>query len=359
MMVIAFYLPQFHEIPENNEWWGQGFTEWTNVKKANALFRGHYQPREPLNDNYYNLLDDVVIVNQMELALKYGIDGFCFYHYWFNGKMVLQTPLEKLLKNKEAKLSFCLAWANEAWTKTWHGAKGNKEVLIRQCYGDKNDWETHYNWLRNFFLDERYIKIDNKPVFLIYKVHHMRHRSEMFEYFHERAVSDGFDGIYLVQMLSDEQPVSRLRWISAYVDFEPARTRNILRNERGIKDSRKFKLSDKHPNWNWWNRWICDIWDYKKFNERLLNTPHETNQYRCCFVDYDDSPRRGKKALIFTGSTPEKFGHYFRKQYELSLKENKELLFINAWNEWGESNYLEPDKKNGYGYLEKVFDIMG
>ncbi len=357
MKVLAFYLPQFHEITENNEWWGQGFTEWTNVKKAKALFKGHNEPRKPLNDNYYNLLDDSVMVWQMEMAYEYGIDGFCFYHYWFHGKMLLQKPLERMLNNKEAKLPFCLAWANEPWTKVWYGSQGNKEILIRQCYGDRSDWEAHYNWLRSFFKDERYIMIDNKPVFLIYKINHMRHRSEMFEYFHERAIKDGFDGIYLIQMLSDEQPPSRLRWISATVDFEPARTRNILRKERGIKDIRKFQLSDRYPDWNWWNRFICDVWDYNEFNERLLQTPHSKNQYRGLFVDYDDSPRRGKKALIFKGVSPEQFGYYFREQYRMSKKENKELLFVNAWNEWGEGNYLEPDQKNGYRYLEKIRDI--
>lgn len=151
MKILAFYLPQFHEIPENNRAWGKGFTEWTNVKKAKPLFRGHNQPRVPINDNY-NLLKKGVIQWQARLAKKYGIGGFCFYHYWFNGKMVLEKPMEMFLEDKGIDLSYCISWANEAWTKTWHGAGGDKEVLIRQCYGDINEWKEHYNYLRQFFL---------------------------------------------------------------------------------------------------------------------------------------------------------------------------------------------------------------
>ena len=354
MKLIAFYLPQFHEIPENNEAWGEGFTEWTNVKKARPLFGGHNQPRTPLNDNYYNLLDSTVMQKQMELAREYGIYGFCYYHYWFKGKKVLEKPLENMLNSSDKVLPFCLAWANEAWTKTWHGAKGTKEVLLRQTYGTQKDWEEHFNYLDNYFSHPQYIKIDNKPVLLIYKINHMRHRSEMFECFNRMAVEKGYDGVYLIQMLSDEQSISKLKWINAQVDFEPARIRNIMRANRDKTYERKVKLMNRHPKWNWWNKWVCDILDYRKINHELIDMPHEQNQYRCCFVDYDDSPRRGKTALIFKNSSPEAFGYYLRKQMELSKQEGKEYLFINAWNEWGEGNYLEPDTKYGFHYLEQV-----
>lgn len=354
MKVIAFYLPQFHEIPENNRAWGEGFTEWVNVKKARPLFWGHNQPRIPLNDYYYNLLDEEVMIGQMDMAKKYGVDGFCFYHYWFKGKKVLEKPLENMLKTPRANLPFCIAWANEAWTKTWHGAKGEKEVLLRQTYGTYIDWIEHYGYLRQFFLNDNYIIKDNKPVFLIYKINNMRHRSEMFACFNELAKQDGFDGIFLVQMLSDEQPKSKLKWINAYVDFEPARTRNIMRTNRDKRYERKIRLSEKHPNWNWWNRWICDILDYRRVNEMMIEEEHDSNHFRCCFVDYDDSPRRGKNALIFKGANPQNFGYYFKKQFERAQKEAADYLFVNAWNEWGEGNYLEPDKKFGYQYIEQI-----
>lgn len=357
MKIIAFYLPQFHEIPENNEAWGDGFTEWTNVKKAKPLFKGHNQPRIPLNQNYYNLLDNTVIKKQTEMAREYGIDGFCFYHYWFKGRKVLEKPLENMVSDKTFDFPFCLAWANEAWTKTWHGAKGSKEVLIRQTYGTREDWEKHYLYLSQFFHRDNYIKIDNKPIFLIYKINHMRHRSEMFSCFHELAKKEGFAGIHLLQMLADEEPVSKLRWIEGTVDFEPARIRNLMRQNNSESYERKAKLLDKHPKWNFWNRWMCDILDYQRVNQNMLSICHEVNQYRCCFVDYDDSPRRGKKALIFKNSSPELFGYYLKCQIEAAKKEKNNIIFINAWNEWGEGNYLEPDQKYQYGYLEMVKEI--
>lgn len=356
MKIIAFYLPQFHEIPENNEAWGEGFTEWVNVKKAKPLFWGHRQPRIPLYRNYYNLLDENVMAQQMELAKQYGIYGFCFYHYWFKGRKVLEKPLEKLV-GKSIHLPFCLAWANEAWTKTWHGAKGNKEVLIRQTYGTKKDWEEHYRYLSTFFRHPQYIKVDNKPILLIYKINHMRNRSEMFACFHEMAQMEGFDGLFLVQMLSDEQPISKLRWIDATVDFEPARFRNVMRQSRDTIYERKIRLCEKFPKWNWWNRWICDVMDYKKFNKCMLESFHGKKHYRCCFVDYDDSPRRGKKALIFKNASPEAFGYFLKMQIEASQREGNDMIFVNAWNEWGESNYLEPDERYQYQYLEKIKEV--
>ena len=295
-----------------------------------------------------------MVEEQVQLAQKYGIYGFCFYHYWFAGKKVLYKPLEQMLHNRNIQFPYCLAWANEAWTKTWHGAAGTKEVLLRQTYGLKDDWKLHYEYLRQYFWDCSYMKVDNKPMLLIYKIQHMRHRSDMFEYWNQLAKEDGFDGIYLVQMLSDEQPASKLRWINATVDLDPARIRNILRKNRPSAYVKKCALSDKHPKWNWWNRWICDVLDYDSVNQDLLQIAHQKNQFRCCFVDYDDSPRRGKKALIFKGANPKKFGYYLRKQIECAEKEGNEFLFINAWNEWGEGNYLEPDTKYEYQYLEQV-----
>lgn len=350
--LIAFYLPQFHEIPENNEAWGQGFTEWVNVKNARPLFEGHNQPRIPLCNNYYNLLDTKVMVEQMQMAKKYGIYGFCFYHYWFNGKKVLEKPLEIMLENKDAKLPYCFAWANEAWTKTWHGAKGEKEVLIRQTYGMRANWEEHYKYLSRFFRDDRYIKKDNMPIFLIYKINNMRHRSEMFECFNEMAKKDGFNGIFLIQMLSNEDPKSMLRWISGYVDFEPAHIRNQMRqmSKKNVSETKiESSICQIEP------LGICNtILDYNQINKMLLNTKHEKNHFRGIFVDYDDSPRRGSRAMIFRNSTPELFGYYLREQIIKSTKEENDMIFINAWNEWGEGNYLEPDQKYGFKYLNEL-----
>ena len=166
MRIIAFYLPQFHNIPENDEWWGDGFTEWVNVKKAEPIYEGHEQPRVPLDGNYYNLLDDDVKIWQAELAKKYGIYGFCYYHYWFNGKLLLEKPMEQMLENKKVDLPFCVCWANEPWTRAW---VGEKKVLIGQEYGTEKEWKEHFDYMLPFFRDDRYIKEDNRPLYVIYR----------------------------------------------------------------------------------------------------------------------------------------------------------------------------------------------
>ena len=164
---IAFYLPQYHAIPENDKFWGKGFTEWINTKKATPLFEGHYQPKVPLNENYYNLLDDNVKIWQADLAKKYGVFGFCYYHYWFkDGKKLLEKPLEQMLKNKDVNIPFCMSWANENWSKRWDG--GNQEIIAEQDYGTEDDWKKHLLYMVQFFKDERYITLNGDPVFLIY-----------------------------------------------------------------------------------------------------------------------------------------------------------------------------------------------
>ena len=177
MKVIAFYLPQFHEIAENNEWWGEGFTEWVNVKNAKPLTKNHNQPHVPLNNNYYNLLNDDVKKWQIDLAKEYGIYGFCMYHYWFNGHLLLEKPVEQFLKNKELDFPFCLCWANENWTNVW-AAEGNK-ILISQTYGDQEEWERHFEYFLPFFKDNRYIKEDGCPLLVIYKPDIMENMNEI------------------------------------------------------------------------------------------------------------------------------------------------------------------------------------
>lgn len=354
MKLITFYLPQFHEIPENNKWWGGGFTEWVNVKKARSLFPGHYQPREPYKDNYYNLLDDSVMEYQMSLAKKYGIYGFCFYHYWFDGKKLLEKPVENLLKNRDARLPFCLCWANESWTKTWHGAGGSKEVLIRQRYGGEKQWIEHFEYLLPFFKDERYIKEDNKPMLLIYRTGYMNKCDQMFKLWDDMAKENGFNGVHIVNMLSDLDRYAKNKYISATVDFEPGRTRRNNIMNKGILRNFKEKYSDKLVKVKLLNRWLCTVVDYDRINQEILSKKHKKNEYRGVFVNYDDTPRRGIKGLVVQGSTPQKFENYLKENIRKSQVEGNDYLFINAWNEWGESNYLEPDKRYGFGYLNAV-----
>lgn len=353
MKLITFYLPQFHEIPENNMWWGKGFTEWVNVRKAKAMFMGHNQPRIPLHD-CYDLSNPKVMEWQMRLAKKYGIYGFCYYHYWFGGKKLLELPVENVLKNPEAILPFCLAWANEPWTKTWHGAGGEKEVLIRQEYGGPNEWREHFNYLLDFFKDPRYIKHDNKPMYLIYRSGDISCCNEMLQLWNSMAIKNGFSGMHFVNMLSAYDKYNKSSCFEATVDFEPGRARreSIKREERFslIKSALRNKFNSYGP----FNRIICNVVDYDKIYKDILSLKHKKGEYRGVFVDYDDTPRRGIKGIIVKGSTPKKFGCYLSESIKRSQQEGNEYLFINAWNEWGESNYLEPDSKHGYAYLHAI-----
>lgn len=351
MKLISFYLPQFHEIPENNDAWGRGFTEWTNVSKSKPLFLGHRQPRIPLGGNYYNLLDDGVMEWQTDLAGKYGIYGFCFYHYWFHGRLVLEKPAERLLKNEKIGFHYCFAWANEPWTKTWHGAGGNKEILIPQTYGGEEEWSRHYDYFRPFFHDRRYIKEGNRPMLLVYRLRNIPHFNDMIRYWNARAREDGFQGLFLVSMNVCREHVAKSIWVNGSVDFEPNRTKSeILGTESAIAPKEKGGWLQ--------NRFAVKAIQYDRINREMLKASHEKNHFRTVFVDYDDSPRRGVRAVVTRGTSPEKFGRYLKAALRQSLEEGNEYVFLNAWNEWGEGNYLEPDERHGYGYLEKVRECM-
>jgi len=223
LRIIAFYLPQYHEIPENNEWWGDGFTDWVNVKKAKPLFSGHIQPKKPHADiGYYNLLDIETIVKQTEIAKNYGINGFCFYHYWFKGKKLLEKPFENVLKLKKPDFPFCLCWANEPWARTWDGR--DYDVLQKQAYGDEKEWREHFQYILPALRDERAIKIDGKPIFLIYRIEHMdRHANEMISLWRKEAKKEGLRDLYIISMLNNKFTDSKIRAfdIDAVCEFFP------------------------------------------------------------------------------------------------------------------------------------------
>lgn len=350
--IISFYLPQFHEIEENNKWWGKGFTEWVNTKKAKEIFKNQNQPREPFNDNYYNLLNDDVKQWQVDIAKKYGIDGFCYYHYWFNGKMLLEKPLEQVLANKNIDLPFCISWANEPWTRAWDGK--TSEVLIGQDYGDKEDWYRHFEYLLQFFKDERYIKVKNKPMLVIYKLQSIPNRDEMVVCWNNLAKKQGFDGIYLVETLNGLQKEVSSELSDAAVEFEPNFT---IHHNRTYGDKIKNKLKNilyiPFKGKNFYKTMDYDITWKRIIKRQKFKTNKDV--FPGAFVDWDNTARKGDKALVFDGVTPEKFENYLSKQLEKAKREYKsEYIFINAWNEWAEGTYLEPDKKNGYKYLEAV-----
>ncbi len=357
MKTLAFYLPQFHEIPENNEWWGNGFTEWSNTKKATPLYPKHYQPRKPLDENYYDLSSPSVMVQQMNLAKKYGIDGFCFYHYWFNGKKLLEKPIEMILTNQEARLPFCLAWANEPWTRTWDGIQGEKQILMAQSYGGEESWKDHFQYLLQFFLDKRYLKIEGQPVFLIYRAQNIPNCSKMMELWRSLAKESGLPGIYFIQMITSFGYDKYNKAFDANVDFEPMRT---VYDQEKTKETPRWKKQmnfyQKYCKTPILSRFLLNFIDYDSIYETIIHRKPKGNKktYYGVFSDWDNSPRKKRKALIIHGASPKKFEKYLDIQIKRSLKDKNELLFINAWNEWGEGAYIEPDQRYGFAYLHAV-----
>ena len=366
MKILAYYLPQFHEIPENNKWWGKGFTEWTNVKKAKPLFEGHNMPRVPLNDNYYDLTDIETQKWQIKLAREYGVYGFCMYHYWFNGHMLLEKPINQYLEHKELDLPFCFSWANEYWTNGW--VSDNNKILMAHDNNDEQDWINHFNYFLPFFKDERYIKIDGKPLLIIYFPNILQKCNQMIECWRKMAVENGFPGMVILYQKAAthfDKTVDKSKFDGG-IEFQPgyaherhvtAMQRNYLRvrfkvvNYIKLKFGVSFKKSEnvreEHYNYD-------EVWQ-----DILSTTPDNENMYPGAFVDWDNTPRKGVRGSLYDGVSPEKFKKYMTIQIKRAREiYNKEFLFLFAWNEWGESGYLEPDEKHRYGYLEAIRDAL-
>lgn len=370
MRPIAFYLPQFHAIPENDEWWGEGFTEWTNMKAATPLFDGHLQPRIPLDNNYYNLLDEKTMEWQVELAKKYGLYGFCFYHYWFNGHMLLEKPMEMMLNNPNINFPYMICWANEPWTNAWK-ADGNEKTLIAQHYGREKEWKQHFEYLLQFFKDKNYIVENNKPMLLIYRPEIIECLNEMLDYWNELAIEVGFSGIdFAYQQVSyyllDNKDESRFKY---RVEYQPGYARYDVQKQSaglsqyllpiktkirnivyGFDKKAKTNLSSKLT------RQKLSFEDYDELCQSIINRKADDEKSVAgMFVDWDNTPRRGDRGRVCLGSTPEKFQHYMTEQIK-NVNENyqNDMLFIFAWNEWAEGGYLEPDERNKYGYLEAL-----
>lgn len=354
---LAMYLPQFHRLPENDEWWGEGFTEWTAVKSAEKMFEGHNQIREPLNDNYYDLMQKETMEWQAELALQYGVSGFCFYHYYFkDGRKILEKPAENLLKWKEIQMPFCFCWANATWARTWSNIgyanswsekfekKGDEvsSVLLEQNYGGYEQWKEHLEYLLPFFEDARYIKIDNKPIFLFYKPDDIPVLAEMLECWRYILEVKGYAGIYAIGINISQ----KMQCLDAVLIQLPG----AVRQRRGIAGM--YVKEKKIENIN--------AYVYEDMCNSIVaaKSIKDMKTFFGGFVDFDDTPRRGKLGTCMIGTTVQNFE---KQIYHLAVKNivaGNEFLFINAWNEWGEGNYLEPDKKVQYAYLETIKVVM-
>ena len=367
MKVIAFYLPQFHEIPENSEWWGEGFTEWVNVKKAKPLFEGHVQPRVPLNNNYYNLLDSETQVWQANLAKKYGVYGFCYYHYWFDGKLLLEKPMENMLSNQEVDLPFCICWANEPWTKAW---VGEKKVLIPQVYGTRKDWEEHFYYLLPFLKDKRYICENGKPLLVIYRPEVIECLNEMLDCWTELARQNGLQGLtYAYQNIDfDLQKNKDDSRFTYNIEFQPLYARydmfkNKFKHLKAIRRKvaafveRKIGVDLMKYGAGVFNSLQVDY--DKTWNKILTRTPESEKNVPGAFVGWDNSPRKGEKGEVYVNDTPDKFRNYLSQQIKRAKEVyHKDLIFMYAWNEWAEGGYLEPDTRSEYGNLEAIYHAL-
>lgn len=347
--VVAFYLPQYHTIPENDEWWGKGFTEWTNVKAAKPLFEKHNQPRVPQNKNYYDLSTNKPFYEQAKFAKENGVDGFCFYHYWFNGSKLLHRPIENFINDKNIEIDFCLSWANEPWTRAWDG--GDKEVLMAQEYGDYEDWKLHIDYLINFFRDPRYIKIDGKPVFLIYRTESFERFDEMIKFWNKTLIAHGLQELYFIETMTSFQSEPVCNISNGVLEFEPMHTIAFYNN---FFDKLMFKLKLLFKIETLSVKNYSTVW--KRIIKRdNIDKYNNKKTYLCGFVDWDNTPRKKERGLVFKNGNPLLFGKFFS---QLVHKNVSELIFINAWNEWAEGTYLEPDEKYGDSYIKKINKAM-
>lgn len=367
MKVIAFYLPQFHRTKENDEWWGEGFTEWENMKNAKPQFKGHYQPRIPLNNNYYDLLDDNIKKWQIELARENGIYGFCVYHYWFEGKQLLHVPMEQYLSNKELDFPFCFSWANETWTNAWAMDAKKRKVLALQTYGGEEAWKNHFEYLLPFFKDDRYIKINDKPLMVIYRPELIGCLNKMIDFWQKLAVKNGLPGLTIASQhrffaIDNNIDKSRIDFMieyqPAFANYDSSTKTDVIANKLKMKILNIYeKLTGKSLR-NSLKKLEKSDYD-EKWQNVIKRMPMNDKMIPGAFVDWDNTPRYGSRGSVFIGGNPVKFKKYFKKQLIHAKKDyKKDMLFIFAWNEWAEGGYLEPDEENGDAYLKAIKESL-
>ena len=356
--IIANYLPQYHVIPENSEWWGDNYTDWVAVRNAQPLFEGHIQPKVPMCEKYYSLDQVNDIRWQADLAKKYGIFGFGIYHYWFSSKLyLLGTPAELLLKNTDIDINFCFIWDNATWKRTWSNLRNanamaplmdNREIsnqkegiLAELQYGDEKEWKIHFEYLVPFFKDKRYIKIDGKPIIGFFQpTNGFDTLLSMSTYWNSIASNYGLPGV--VCMTRDNYNGKNFEYKFRYSPLVPLDIESYL----------KYKIKDLICN----KRGKIREYDYDLCWQKIIKDAlkADKNTILSGFIGFDDTPRRGRNGRIIMGGNPEKFEMYLRSLIEISLKQGKEYLFLTAWNGWSEGAYLEPDTFNEYAYLEAV-----
>ena len=366
MKVISFYLPQFHPIPENDAWWGKGFTEWTNVAKARPLFAGHHQPHIPADLGFYDLRLEETRIAQAELAREHGISGFCYYHYWFNGKMLLEKPFNEVLASGKPDFPFCLCWANENWTRRWDGL--DQEVLADHRYSDYDPFQ-HADWLVNAFLDQRYIRINGRPLFLVYRADHIPDLVNVVRAWRKKATDKGLPALYLCAVKNNQYALGDADTIKAgfdaIVEFQPnpkdlqgtatnLKLVTMLRWLNCIID--KFKLGNLLEK-----KTDYVLYDYSKIVEKAIQRPipvHKT--FPCIFPNWDNTSRRQFGITVIQNNDSSLYAKWLADSLRRvsGYEAEEKIVFINAWNEWAEGCHLEPDIQSGRRFLEATRDTL-
>lgn len=343
---IAFYLPQFHPFPENDKWWGKGFTEWTNVGKAKPLFYDHYQPHCPIHLGYYDLRVPSVMEEQARIARAYGVNGFAYYFYWFAGKLLMEHPLEAMLANPKVDMPFCFIWANENWTRRWDGQEN--DVLIAQEHS-LDDSRALLNYVRKFFDDPRYITIDGKPVFVVYRPGIIPDIAKTLDMWRQEAKAMGFPGIYLVSAQAFGHRDPREFGFDAAMEFPPHTT---------FSEEVSQNLLDLDPDFS------GHIFDYDQVVANAVTVPPtEYKVFPTATLSWDNTARKSICAHVFTNFSVTRYSQWLaanaeRVSKDKRLSADEKLVFVNAWNEWAEGTHLEPDQKHGFGYLEATRRVM-
>lgn len=343
---IAYYLPQFHAIPENDEWWGPGFTEWTNISKALPRYVGHYQPRLPDELGFYDLSTVKALKKQVELAKRGGIYGFCIHNYWFSGKTILDTPLKLLIENKDIDFKFCINWANESWSRRWDGS--DTHILMKQNYAPGEDLQ-YAEYVSQFVKDDRYIRVNGRPLIMLYRPGHLPDAKATVarwrEYFKSRGLGDPY--IVMPQAFGDNDP--RVYGMDAAAGFPPHHL------DVGIRDvRRRLRYLD--------SRFEGRVVNYDELIEQAIaNAGDEFTLLPGIFPHWDNEARRPNRGKGFAGSSPLKYARWLEAVSRQTLKaptRDERIVFINAWNEWAEGAYLEPDRHYGCAYLFQTRRVL-
>lgn len=366
--LIAFYLPQFHPIPENDAWWGPGFTEWTNVAKAKPLFPGHAQPKLPADLGFYDLRVPEVREQQARMARECGVEGFCYWHYWFgHGRRILERPFAEVLESGKPDFPFCLAWANQTWTGIWHGAP--KSVLMKQEYPGPEDEAAHFAWALPAFRDPRYMRVDGRPIFAVFDPHDLPSTASFIAHWRRLAAEAGLPGIYFVAISSIRRPGQSLYGNPILEPFDAVtplvpqdflettgrRSRTNLARRWRERDfgqtlgfmTRRFRRPTRFP--------------YRRVVRLALETmPDEPRFLPCVLPNWDNTPRSGPRGVVYEASTPALFRRYLEKAVAKVRDRPPEqaIVFLKAWNEWAEGNYVEPDAEHGHAYLDAIRSVM-